>query len=188
MLVLVHLLQANILVPPSEVSNKHSLKELGVAHIVAGDFGGGRRGGFRDRDYDRRGGEGGYYGGRRDDYRSDYRGGDYRGDYRSDYRGGYRGGDRGGRSDDYERRGYGGGRRDRDDGHGSASRNIDRYESRRDDGCGAPRERRGGGGGYYDRSGADDRAFDGPPRSDAPAREPYAGGRDYGREERYAPR
>lgn len=147
-----------------------------------GDFGAPRRGGsssggFRDRYEDRRGG--GYGGGRRDDYRG------------------------GSRYDDYDRRGYGGGgRRDRDDNY--SSRNIDRYEGRRDDsygGRGGDRgergdrgdrgDRRGGGSGYYDRS--EDRGYEAPARTEAAApRESYtgggSGGRDYSREDRYAGR
>lgn len=145
-----------------------------------GDFGGsgGRRGppggGYRDRYDDRRGG--GY--GRRDDYR---------------------GGAPRGYDDGYERRGYGGGRRERDEGYGGGGR-IDRYESsgssRRDE-YGAGRERRGGyygerreggGGGREER----DRGYaSGPPRDDAPPpRESYSGSArgEYGRDDRYAGR
>ncbi|KIW47739.1 uncharacterized protein PV06_00404 [Exophiala oligosperma] len=128
-----------------------------------------RGGGYRDRYDDRRGG----YPPRRDDYRGGSRYDDY---------------DRRGYGDDYERRGYGGGgggggRRDRDDGY--SGRNIDRYESRREDGYGG----RGGGSGgdrraYYDRS--DDRGYAPPAREEQPRE--YAGGRDYGREDRYASR
>lgn len=142
-----------------------------------GDFGSRgppRGGGYRDRYDDRRGGGG-------------YRGGGYRDDYR------------GGRGyDDYDRRGYGGGRRDRDDSYGS--RNIDRYESRpRDDGYAPPpRERRGGGGGYYSREerggggggggGADDRAYTAPPARDEAPREYGGSSRGYDREDRYSGR
>jgi len=127
---------------------------------AAGDFRGGRPGGYRDRYDDRRGG---YGGGRRDDARGAPRA-----------------------YEDSERRGYGGGRRERDDGYGSGSgsRNIDRYESRRDDGYGAPRERRGGA--YY-RDEERDRGYAAPPPRDAAPRESY-GARSYDREDRYAGR
>jgi len=121
-----------------------------------GDFRGGppRGGGYRDRYDDRRGGAPP----RRDDYRG------------------------GSRYDDYDRRGYGGGRRDRDDNY--SGRGIDRYESRREDGYAG----RGGGGdrrGYYDRN--EERSYPPPAREEAPRGE-YTGSRDYSREDRYAGR
>ncbi|KAL6249020.1 hypothetical protein RBB50_004083 [Rhinocladiella similis] len=135
-----------------------------------------RGGGYRDRYDDRRGG----YPPRRDDYRGGSRYDDY---------------DRRGYGDDYERRGYGGGggggggRRDRDDGYGG--RNIDRYESRREDGYSGRGGGGGGGGsggdrrGYYDRG--DDRSYPPPAAREEQPRE-YAGGRDYSRDDRYASR
>ncbi|KAJ9615565.1 hypothetical protein H2200_001640 [Cladophialophora chaetospira] len=141
-----------------------------------GDFRGpSRGGGYRDRYDDRR--DGGYPP-RRDGYRGEYRGGD-----RGDYRGGSR--------YDDDRRGYGGGRRDRED---FGSRGIDRYESsRRDDGYGGSGggSFRGGdrrGADYYDRAGAGDRGSYAPPAREEPPRD-YAGSRDYPRgEDRYAGR
>ncbi|EXJ88431.1 hypothetical protein A1O1_05361 [Capronia coronata CBS 617.96] len=133
-----------------------------------GDFRGPPRGGYRDRYDDRRGG----YPPRRDDYRGGSRHEDY---------------DRGSsRHEEYgERRGYGG-RRDKEDG-GYGGRGIDRYESRRDDGY-SGRGDRGDRRGYYDRS--DDRAYAPPAREDAAPRDYAAsgGGREYGREDRYAGR
>ncbi|KAK5049955.1 hypothetical protein LTR84_004074 [Exophiala bonariae] len=134
-----------------------------------GDFrgppGGGRGGGYRDRFDDRRGG----YPPRRDDYRGSRH------------------------NDDYDRRGYGGGRRERDDGYGG--RGIDRYESRRDDGYSGGGGGGGGGGerrGYY--RGGEDRNYGAAPRDEAPRGSggggggEYAGGRDYPREDRYGGR
>ncbi|KIV95659.1 hypothetical protein PV10_03284 [Exophiala mesophila] len=123
---------------------------------------------------------------KRGDFRGPPRGGGYRDRY-DDRRGGYpprreeyRGGSR---FDDNDRRGYGGGgRRDRDDGYGG--RGIDRYESRREDGYGAPRgDRRG----YQDRGQdrGEDRGY-GAPR-DEPPRD-YGGHREYSREDRYGGR
>jgi len=143
-----------------------------------GDFRGPPRGGgYRDRYDDRRGG----YPPRRDDYRG----------------GGGAGG--GSRYDDgYERRPYGGGRRDRDDAYGG--RGIDRYESRRGDdnysgsaggggGAGGYSSRGGGGSdrrGYYDRTEERGGGYTAPARDEAPRE--YTGSRDYPREDRYASR